>query len=758
MAGYPQQQQAWGAWGSAPQPQSYGYGGGSSWDGSRAPQRQPPPVSSAAPSGKGWAGKGGGGGAPCSSACPTEDPWSQGRSQPPPQQQRPRGGWGGGGGRSGGCPEPAANGWSSGPGAAQQGGGGGRGWHDAPSSMGPPAGPSSGWGGGSANHWQQGPSGGRGAMQQHSGGRAEPVGRGAPDRSGGRGDGGPPAGRGGGGGKGRGSGGGGGGRGRSSGGGRGSGGAPRGRGGGIIDQDVMDVDDDDDDADEVDYDGDCAMAVMPASPGKGGKGMKGRKGHPSAPAPSGPGIKSSGVKFSSIPGISPGTRRAINEVLKYEWLTPVQNETLPLIMQGGDVIAKAKTGTGKTCAFLLPTVERLTSGGSVRGCVGCLVLSPTRELARQTATESEKLFTFHRGMRTVCVVGGTNMKTEQRQLADAPAVLVATPGRLQDHLENTAGVSGMLGRVGVLVLDECDQLVDLGFWPAIERIIGYLPPPGQRQTLLFSATLNPRVRKTARVTLSPRFSEVDCVGEEVATADNVPQRVAFADLDTQIETLLAEITNATAEPGYKIMAFFTTARLTQWFAELFQKMGWGVLEIHSRKSQGHREKTSQYFRQNVNVIMFSSDVSARGMDYPDVTDVIQVGAPSSREQYVHRLGRTARAGKHGACFLLLCPWEEFFMRHLKDLPVTRCELSPTAEQYAAVRQGKRQMSRQSSSQAYQAWLGYYNSCPGLRFSKPELVQMANYWAQVMGCPSTPALQKKTVGKMGLKGVPGLVVE
>jgi ATP-dependent RNA helicase MSS116, mitochondrial len=222
-------------------------------------------------------------------------------------------------------------------------------------------------------------------------------------------------------------------------------------------------------------------------------------------------------------------------------------------------------------------------------------------------------------------------------------------------------------------------------------------------------------------------------------------------------------------PNYKIMVFCTTARTAGFLAEFFRQAGLpGVLEIHSRMSQSARTRTSDAFRgSDGNVVMFTSDVSARGVDYPGCTLIVQVGLPSSRETYVHRLGRTARAGTSGKGVLLLCDYEsEFLRKDLKGLPIELVDLGPMPApgevQWAdAVSKARISVAKNSdvslrAEQCYGAWLGYMNGhCKVLNWTKEQLVQEANQFAEQIGLPEAPALMKKTVGKMGLKGVPGL---
>jgi len=248
--------------------------------------------------------------------------------------------------------------------------------------------------------------------------------------------------------------------------------------------------------------------------------------------------------------------------------------------------------------------------------------------------------------------------------------------------------------------------------------------------------------------------------DDEVTPDQISQCVCSADLEGMTELLWACLRSEMnrLKTSHKIMVFFVTARLTQFYAELFCAAGVEVLEIHSRKSQAHRTKSADKFRSAQKSIMFSSDVSARGVDYPDVTSVIQVGVPSSREQYIHRLGRTGRAGKSGRCILLLHDFEQYFLKTVKDLPVKQVskksfEAPPPPDCLWEP------PDWQTAGQAYQAWLGYYNSAKGLSWPKDHLVREATRFAASIGATgddgSPPPILKKTVGKMGLKGVPGL---
>ena len=497
------------------------------------------------------------------------------------------------------------------------------------------------------------------------------------------------------------------------------------------------------------------------------------------------GIHMTTRRFSDMP-VSPPLIRAIENTMGYQTLTRVQAESLDVILSGRDCLARAKTGTGKTLAFLIPAVEAMLRLGKhqQRDVVSTLILSPTRELANQIAAEAIALLTFVPNQRVVSLTGGTNRKADVRALnSGAIAVLVATPGRLQDHLQNTAGFGDRCGRLATLVFDEADTLLDMGFKPAIDLIMTFMPRKEDRQTLLFSATVPPAVRQIAKTSLKADYQFVDTVGDdEEQTHQHVNQTVvtvAMEDLWASAFTAIIQAINASSRE-HKIIVFCTTARLAGYMADLFRLyLGSGstataavrttVLEIHSRKSQAQRTKTSDLFRDGRAMVLFSSDVSARGMDYPDVTFVLQVGL-TDKEQYVHRLGRTARAGKGGKGMILLHDFEETYMlKQLKEMPLTSMQgdaLGITEEEFRALQAVTASSLRvddirKGAEQSYQAWLGFYNShLRVLGWDKPTLVVMANRFASTIGFPegSPPALQAKTVGKMGLKGVPGLRVD
>lgn len=478
----------------------------------------------------------------------------------------------------------------------------------------------------------------------------------------------------------------------------------------------------------------------------------------------------SGNRFADLQ-ISSMTKRALADHFSYEFMTQVQAETLPPILAGKDCLAKAKTGTGKTLAFMIPAIERIrTARYSDNGKIKCLVLSPTRELAGQITSETSGLLTYDNSLRVTTVVGGTNINKDLKALRGTVDFLVATPGRLLDHLQNYE-LAPKMSDLDFLIFDEADQLLDMGFRPDIERVLAILRnnerPGNQRQTLLFSATFTQSIKEIAKMSLKSGYSFIDTVGEETEqTHQHVNQELVMCENKDMIHNIAGVIDremsrNAT---NYKIMVFFNTARTTGYFSEFFESIGVPIHEIHSRKSQSARTKTSEAFRKADTAIMFSSDVSARGMDYPDVTFVLQVGL-TEREQYIHRLGRTARAGKSGNGMLMLAPYEVNTMtRALNDMPLKQTNVDITPSVSSAVNDGLSKVDRnrglkESAEQCYRAHLGFYNgNLKKCGWNKTQLIQEANHFARCLGLSEQPALQKKTIGKMGLKGQPGLRIE
>ncbi|KAM0791043.1 hypothetical protein ACM66B_004339 [Microbotryomycetes sp. NB124-2] len=391
-----------------------------------------------------------------------------------------------------------------------------------------------------------------------------------------------------------------------------------------------------------------------------------------------------------------------------------------------DLLVRAKTGTGKTLAFLVPAIEgrlhdlkrfekqfRLDNPDArpherhravaayAKSSAGALVLSPTRELATQIANEAEALTKHLDDFGVQLFVGGASKTMQMRgfKRLKSNGIIVATPGRCIDLLESEPSVGQVLSQSRMLILDEADTLLDMGFADDIARISEHLPDVSQRQTFLFSATVSREIRQVARKSLKREHVFIDTVpADEVDTHLHIPQFVTVLDsAKDQIlhvlrllaqDQLLHARKAAEQGPGGatgKAIVFLPTTKMTEVFALLVSAMKahlpWArntnIIEIHSRKNQQQRTRASDNFRKSTSAysILVTSDVSARGVDYPGVTRVIQVGVPSTRDVYIHRVGRTGRAGKQGRGDLVLLPFEKDFVKtQLHDIPFERIQV------------------------------------------------------------------------------------
>lgn len=460
-------------------------------------------------------------------------------------------------------------------------------------------------------------------------------------------------------------------------------------------------------------------------------------------------------------GVSPLTVKALSSA-GYVQMTRVQEATLDVCLEGKDALVKAKTGTGKSAAFLLPAIEavlKATSSNRIQRVppILVLILCPTREIASQIAAEANVLLKYHDGIGVQTLIGGTRFKFDQKRLESDPCqIIVATPGRLLDHIENKGSFSVRLMGLKMLVLDEADHLLDLGFRKDMEKIVDCLPR--QRQSLLFSATVPKEVRRISQLVLKKEHAFVDTVGlGNAETHAKVRQSYLVAPHKLHFQIVYHLLKDHLLQvPDYKVIVFCTTAMVTSLVFLLLQEMKVNVREIHSRKPQIYRTRISEEFRESKRLVLITSDVSARGINYPDVTLVIQMGIPSDREQYIHRLGRTGREGKEGEGILLVAPWEEYFLDEIKDLPIEKFPL-PLLDPDLKLKVGASMDKIDTSVKeaAYHAWLGYYNSIRETGRDKTTLVELANQFCESIGLQKPPLLFRKTALKMGLKGIPGI---
>eukprot|EP00435_Cladocopium_sp_Y103_P027782 s1661_g6.t2 len=363
--------------------------------------------------------------------------------------------------------------------------------------------------------------------------------------------------------------------------------------------------------------------------------------------------------------------------LGYTSLTDVQQQTFRPISEGKDLVVRAKTGAGKTLSFLLPSMDRLHN--SKKAGIQILVLSPVRELSMQIHREASKLAQRFPTVEPILMVGGSNWEEDMKTLdaANGGVILIATPGRLQTHLAKTPAFANRLAEVQTLILDEVDQLCGELFAEATACILDAVPSASQ--FLFYSATLTEEVTQLINQ-VSKSHDLVDVEGEESTVPEGIVQTYKVVSTDEMSGALWQSVRVARdyLSPP-KIVVIFITGRIAAYYAEVFrQASDLDVFEIHSRMKQQQRSSQSDAFRHAASGMLFTSDITSRGLDYPGVTAVIQLGAPESRYDYVHRVGRTGRADSEGLGILLLHDFEADWLENLEGLPLTEAELD-TAE-------------------------------------------------------------------------------
>ncbi|MFM5030428.1 DEAD/DEAH box helicase [Aeromonas rivipollensis] len=359
------------------------------------------------------------------------------------------------------------------------------------------------------------------------------------------------------------------------------------------------------------------------------------------------------MSFNEL-GLSPHILRAVKE-LGYEQPTPIQQQAIPAILAGQDVLGGAQTGTGKTAGFTLPMLHRLLAnhGRGGRRQVRALVLTPTRELAAQVG-ESIIKYAHHLPFRTLIAYGGVSIKPNLDAIKLGVDILVATPGRLLDLLTQGALT---LSALEVLVLDEADRMLDMGFITDIRRIMKALPD--ERQTLLFSATFSNEIKALADDLLNdPTLIEVD---PSNTAADQVTQRVIQVDRERRREMLSHMIGRGNWQ---RVLVFVRTKQIADRLAQQMQKDGLNTVAIHGDKSQGARNRALADFREGKVRVLVATDIAARGLDIDQLPHVINFELPQMAEDYIHRIGRTGRAGRGGEAISLVSQDE---LGQLKDI-------------------------------------------------------------------------------------------
>jgi superfamily II DNA/RNA helicase len=340
----------------------------------------------------------------------------------------------------------------------------------------------------------------------------------------------------------------------------------------------------------------------------------------------------------------------------YEIPTPIQQQAIPIILTGSDLLGIAQTGTGKTAAFVLPMIERLASGRAKARMPRSLILSPTRELATQTANYFET-YGKHLNLTKALLIGGVGMDEQWRLLERCVDVLIATPGRLLDQFERG---KVLLGGVTILVIDEADRMLDMGFMPDVERLVNLVSR--NRQTLMFSATMPPEIRRLAgafltspqEVQATPPATAATGVEDHVTV---VPGREKLAVLKRLIETQEVD----------KAIIFCNRKREVASLRRQLERAGLNVRDIHGDLDQSQRTQTLDAFKRGEIDFLVATDVAARGLDIASMPCVINYDVPTHADDYVHRIGRTGRAGQEGRAFTLILPEERRYVDAINKL-------------------------------------------------------------------------------------------
>jgi len=358
------------------------------------------------------------------------------------------------------------------------------------------------------------------------------------------------------------------------------------------------------------------------------------------------------MNFSQL-GLQPALVRTC-ESLGYTQPTPIQEQAIPILLGGADLIGCAETGSGKTAAFLLPIIQRMSE--KARPGIRALILAPTRELATQIEASYRSLVP-KKNASCVTIIGGSGMAQQTAALRRGVSLVIATPGRLLDHMERGAINFAYLE---TLVLDEADRMLDMGFWPSIKRVLAVLPKT--RQTMLFSATMSSAIEQIARSTMNtPQRVAVNAPGRPAELVDQTAYPVAT---ESKMALLLDLLERERFE---RVLVFTRTRRGAERLSHILEARSHKVNRIHADRSQPQREAALRGFKDGRTRVLVATDIAARGIDVDSISHVINYDVPNAPEDYVHRIGRTGRAGNRGRAITLVTPVEEISMRAIERL-------------------------------------------------------------------------------------------
>ncbi|KAG1889426.1 P-loop containing nucleoside triphosphate hydrolase protein [Suillus subluteus] len=412
--------------------------------------------------------------------------------------------------------------------------------------------------------------------------------------------------------------------------------------------------------------------------------------------------------FSSLE-LSEPTNKALAD-MGFTTMTPVQAKAIPPLLAGKDVLGAARTGSGKTLAFLIPAVELLHQMKfKPRNGTGIIIVSPTRELALQIFGVAKDLMAHHSQTFGI-VIGGANRRAEAEKLEKGVNLIVATPGRLLDHLENTKGF--VFRNLKALVIDEADRILEIGFEEEMKKIIKILPND-ERQSMLFSATQTTKVQDLARISLRPGPLHVDVDKEEAtSTVSTLSQGYVVCPSDRRFLLLFTFLKKNLKK---KIIVFFSSCNSVKYHGELLNYIDVPVLDLHGKQKQQKRTNTFFEFINAESGILLCTDVAARGLDIPRVDWIVQFDPPDDPRDYIHRVGRTARAGKVGKSLMFLLESELGFLRYLKEAKVPLNEFTFPTDRVANVQSQlekllqKNYFLHQSARDGFRSYLQAYAS-------------------------------------------------
>ncbi|KAL7812027.1 P-loop containing nucleoside triphosphate hydrolase protein [Trichoderma gracile] len=459
-------------------------------------------------------------------------------------------------------------------------------------------------------------------------------------------------------------------------------------------------------------------------------------------------------KFEDLK-LSEKTMKAIQE-MGFTKMTNIQRSAIPPLLAGKDVLGAAKTGSGKTLAFLIPAIEILSSlRFKPRNGTGVIVVSPTRELALQIFGVARELMKYHSQTYGI-VIGGANRRAEVEKLTKGVNLLIATPGRLLDHLLNTQFVFKNLKS---LIIDEADRILEVGFEDEMRQIVKVLSNE-DRQTMLFSATQTTKVEDLARISLrpGPLYINVD-QEQQHSTVDGLEQGYVLCEGDERFLLLFSFLRKMQAKKK-KVIVFFSSCNSVKYYAELLNYIDCPVLDLHGKQKQQKRTNTFFEFSNAPHGILICTDVAARGLDIPAVDFIVQFDPPDNTRDYIHRVGRTARgANGKGRSLLFLQPNEVGFLSYLKAARVPVVEFEFPRKKIINVQSqlekliGKNYYLQQSAKEAFKSYLHAYASHSLRSVYDVQKLDLAKI-AKSFGFPTPPRVDITLGASMGRDKVQG----